>query len=154
MASGSLLALRSAVATLFLGAAFSQATAAQVSYVSGITKVATGEAAKDAIQDMKAGLRNLVTAQEAYYSDHNRYGRDVSRDNRDQVFILPPPGVTLSLTYVTTNAWTARATHEWLPGLSCVIFVGKIPPSRTIQTATGRLEATTEGAPACDQPTD
>jgi hypothetical protein len=99
---------------------------------------------------MISALRNLVTAQEAYYSDNNAYGHILSRDDRRQVFILPPPGVTLTLTYATRSSWTARATHEWLYGVSCVIFIGQVPPSRMLRTAADRRAASEEGVPTCD----
>lgn len=139
-------------AVLLVVLSLSTPAAAQTSSVSGITRSATGKLAVELSNDMATGLRNLVTAQETYFSDHNAYGRLLSRDDRSLVFLLPPPGVTLTLTYVTTNAWTARAFHQWMVGVSCVISVGKIPPSRVIRTTAAKLVPTEEGVPVCDPP--
>jgi hypothetical protein len=139
-------------AVLLIAIPLSRPLGAQTSSVSGITRSATGELAAALFKDMASGLRQLVTAQEMYFTDHNTYGFLLSREDRAAVFILPPPGVTLTLTYATRSAWTARATHEWMLGVSCVIAVGEIPPSRVIRTAAARLAPGAEGVPVCDPP--
>lgn len=126
--------------------------AAQVSSVSGPPRGLSPELIADLLQDMKASLRNLVTAQETYFSDHNTYGKVLSRDNQAAVLIEPAAGVTLTLTYATAESWAGRATHDWLPGMSCVISVGAVPPSRILRTTAQRLEPSEEAVPVCDQP--
>lgn len=126
--------------------------AGQVSSVTGPPRGLSPELIADLLQDMKASLRNLVTAQEMYFSDHNTYGKVLSRDNQAAVLIEPAAGVTLTLTYATAGSWAGRATHDWLPGMSCVISVGAVPPSRVLQTTAQRLEPREEGVPICDQP--
>jgi hypothetical protein len=125
---------------------------AQTSDVTGPAAPPSTEVAAALVKDMYASLRNLIVSQENFYSDHNEYGHTLSLTDSAQVQILPRPAVTLTLTYVTRNAWTARATHSALPGLSCVIFIGKIPPSRQLKTRDlGRLPEE-ESVPVCDDP--
>src|SRR5262249_2697731 len=102
------------------------------------------------LKDMTASLRNLIVSQENFYSTHNVYGKILSLNDTLLVQIQPRPDVTLTLTYVTRNAWTARATHPALPGLSCVIYVGVIPPSRTLKTRDQGSTPSEDGAVACD----
>jgi hypothetical protein len=102
---------------------------------------------------MSTDLRNLSTAQEVYFADHARYGTllgapgDTSRVQMD-----PSPGVSVTLTYSTRTSWTARAVHDWLPGRSCVIAVGAIPPSRVIRTSKDGRVPTQEAQATCDAP--
>jgi prepilin-type N-terminal cleavage/methylation domain-containing protein len=83
---------------------------------------------------MKSDLRNLVTAQENYLAENQKYTTDlgssyhVSPGNR-------PPAITL-----TTDGWTATMTGTNTLQ-QCAVFVGStpLPP------------ATREGAPACEK---
>jgi hypothetical protein len=126
--------------------------AAQTSTVTGPPGQPSPEVAAAYVKDMAASLRNLIVSQEGYYSDHNEYGRTLSLTDSQLVIIQPRPGVTLTLTYVTRNAWTARATHAALPTLSCVIYIGTIPPSRALKTRDQGRVPSDEGSPACDKP--
>lgn len=137
-------------AALLLPICLASHLAAQTSSVSGPQMAITPEVAGVLFASMAADLRNLVTAQESYFSDHNSYGRVLSSTNAGQVLIRPSPGVTLTLTYVTANSWTGRANHEWLGGSSCVIAVGTVAPSRIPRTATEGHVADAEGVPICD----
>jgi hypothetical protein len=125
---------------------------AQTSSVSGPPRELSGELVAELLQDMKASLRNLVTAQEMYFSDYNTYGKVLSRQDGGTVVIAPAAGVTLTLTYATASSWTGRATHDWLPGMSCVIFVGNVPASRQMRTTLQGLSPKTEASPVCDRP--
>jgi hypothetical protein len=124
---------------------------AQTSSVTGPPMQVTAEITKLLLASMVSDLRNLVTAQEEYFSNTNRYGRTLSSGDRSQVYIVPSPGVTLTLTYVTINTWAARANHEWLRW-SCVITIGEVAPSRIPRTAVQGLMPKEEGSPICDQP--
>jgi hypothetical protein len=42
----------------------------------------------------------------------------------------PPPGVSLAFGYADSFGWSATASHVQLPGKTCVIWVGRIPPER------------------------
>lgn len=125
---------------------------AQVSSVSGPPMQADSALAALLIDSMRSSLRDLATAQEGYFADHTRYGRVLGKAGRNLVVLAPPPGVTVTLTYATSNSWAARATHTWLPGRSCVAWVGEVPPSRQPVTAGSRRNATEEGMAACDPP--
>jgi hypothetical protein len=124
----------------------------QTSSVSGPPMTVSAEIARTLITTLTADLKKLVVAQESYFSNHNAYGKVLSSGNPQQVVIEPAPGVTLTLTYVTTNSWAGRATHEWLPGRSCVITVGAVPDSRIPRTTDQRLAPREEGRPICDRP--
>ena len=80
---------------------------------------------------MKADLKNLVPAGEAYFSDNNSYTG----------FPAAPTGsagVTLAVTASATG-WSATATHDNLgSGVTCAIYVG------TVTVPTG---LTAEGSP-------
>ena len=125
--------------------------AAHTSSVGGPRMSITPEVARVLFASMAADLRNLVTAQENYFADHNSYSRMLSTTNSSQVVIRPSQGVTLTLTYVTANTWTGRANHEWLGKSSCVIAVGKVAASRIPRTATLGRVGDTEGSPVCDE---
>lgn len=124
---------------------------AQTSSVSGPPMQITPEIAASLLASMASDLRSLVTAQEEYYSNNARYGRVLSSADRSKVYIIPSPGVTLTLTYVTINTWAARANHEWMRW-SCVITVGQVAQSRIPSTAVQGLLPKQEGSPVCDQP--
>jgi len=134
---------------LLLGAA-TEASGRQISSVKGPRMEVSPEIAAILYAGMVADLRALVVAQESYFADNNSYGRALSTSSRRQVYIRPRPGVTLALTYVTANTWAGRATHEWLPGRSCVITVGDVAPSRIPRTTQQGLEPREEGVPLCD----
>ena len=122
---------------------------AQTSSVTGPPMQVSADIAELLLETMAADLRNLVVAQEQHFADNNRYGRTLSNSDRRQVYIVPSPGVTLTLTYVTMNSWAGRANHEWLR-LSCVIAVGDVPPSRIPRTAANGQAPKEEGHPICD----
>lgn len=135
---------------LCLGA--STSALAQTSSVTGPRIEVTPDIARVLYESMASSLRNLVVAQELYFADNNTYGRTLSDRRRQEVYIEPAPGVTVTLTYVTRGSWAGRATHEWLPGRSCVIVVGEVPASRVPHTAGQGLPPQEEGSPICDQP--
>ena len=122
---------------------------AQTSSVAGPPMQVSADIATLLLESMAADLRNLVVAQEQHFADNNRYGRTLSSTDRRQVYIVPSPGVTLTMTYVTMNSWAGRANHEWLRW-SCVIVVGDVPPSRIPRTAVNGLPPKEEGRPICD----
>lgn len=91
------------------------------------------------VAKMKSDLRNLATAQEAYYYDNSTYysgavpGPGLAFD--------PSSGVLIVLSGVTATGWAGRATHLQAPGRSCALFVGTAPPV---------APATTDGEVACN----
>jgi hypothetical protein len=91
---------------------------------------------------VRSDLRNLVTAQEAYYADHARYGTSL-----EAIKFIPSRGVTLAFTVTEPNGWAARATVAALRG-SCVIWVG-LEKEKRPRTAADSI-VPNEGTPRCD----
>jgi hypothetical protein len=124
---------------------------AQTSTVRGPPAQLTAEMAKQLLESMADDLRRLVTAQEQYFARNSRYGHALSNSDHNQVYIVPSPGVSLTLTYVTTGTWAARANHQWLRW-SCVIIIGPVAPTRIPKTTVGGFAPTEAGEPICDTP--
>jgi len=87
---------------------------------------------------MKADLRNLATAQEAFLHDQGTYYGGPLPDAG--LAFAPSTAVSLSLAGVTQSGWQATATHSQTTRV-CAIFQG---------TASPVYPATKEGVPACD----
>ena len=82
---------------------------------------------------MKSDLRNLVTAEDAYFADSTRYTTSLGTE------FSTTSGVTGPEISLTPDGWTAKVSHTSTI-YTCAIFVGRkpLPP------------ATIEGTPACD----
>ena len=89
--------------------------------------------------NMKADLRNMAAAQEAYLYDHATYYAG-SVPNAQLAF-APSVGVTVTLSDVSAGGWAASTAHSNLPGVTCALFVG---------VAGAPSPATVEGQIACD----
>jgi type II secretion system protein G len=91
--------------------------------------------AKAYIASMKSDLRNLVTAEEAYFADSVKYTTDlgtafaVTTGNQD------PPTIAL-----TGDGWTATLTNVNYAGHTCAIYIG----------STAKAPAGKEGEPKCN----
>ena len=105
---------------------------------------------KAVVASMKSDLRNLVTAEEAYFSDYTTYvggnasnlaGTATQADPNLQ--FVPSAGVTIAIAATAGQGYSATATHNGLPaGRQCAIFVGAgIAPV---------APATVEGEPKCN----
>jgi hypothetical protein len=98
------------------------------------------------IVSMRTDLRNLVTAQEAYFIDHERYfaGTLSSADSAGAVdnYFRPSEGVTITVGVGldVDSGWrfSAGATH-WAVNVTCAVYVGEPP----------RPPASVEGEPGC-----
>jgi len=81
---------------------------------------------KTNVTTMKTDLRNLVTSQESYLSEHGTYYDGA----------VPAPGlsftassaVTLTVTQASQSGWAATAVHQGAPGWTCAVFVGDATP--------------------------
>jgi len=86
---------------------------------------------------LKSDLRNLVTAQEAYFDNYASYTSSIST-----TLFQSSSGVTYTVSTATATGWNGTATHVGLVGASiagCHIAVG-----------TGETTSTeNEGAPYC-----
>ena len=85
------------------------------------------------IASMKTDLRNLVSAEEAYFSDSLAYTSDLGTD-----FAVTSGNSTPAIT-LTDDGWTATMTNANTPANSCAIFIGSTPVA----------PATAEGVPTC-----
>ena len=86
---------------------------------------------------VKADLRNLVTAEEAYFSDNTTYTAALATTQYN-----PSKGVTYRVSAATGTGWAATATHTGLVGASitgCHIAIGAGETTTTEN----------EGAPYC-----
>ena len=89
------------------------------------------------VASMKSDLRNLVTAQEAYFSDRTSY---TTTGGLGEAY-KASAGVTVTVTSPTGTGWSATSTHQALPSTSsCFIYVGSV-------SSTG---GAAEGEPKCD----
>ncbi len=70
---------------------------------------------------LKSDLRNLATAQEAYFYDNTVYATATT-----QLAYGQSPGVVLTITTATGSGWSARATHPASYPLTCALFQGNV----------------------------
>ena len=70
------------------------------------------------LASMKSDLRNLVTAQEAYFSDYTTYS-----DNQGALIYQPSSGVTVDIDDFEGSGWHATAAHNGT-SKTCDIWVG------------------------------
>ena len=100
------------------------------------------------IASMKSDLRNLVTADEAYFADSVKYSTSISCANpptAGAVAFCTTTGNTLGTVTVGTGTqagWTVNVSNS-NTAKSCAIFVGAVTPSAPATTASS------EGAPVC-----
>lgn len=89
-----------------------------------------------AVAAMQSDLHHLVSAQEAYVSDHGVYAGDPGDLEMDLT-----AGVAVTIE-VDSSGWTARAEHAQAPGQECAVAMGEIEPFSP---------ATTSGLIACSE---
>jgi len=85
---------------------------------------------------MKSDLRNLLTAEEAFFADSAAYTTDVTKLNIKVSTNVSSPAIVLK-----TGGWVATVTHSMLPsGNECGIAMNTTNPTNT---------SIGEGEPAC-----
>ena len=92
---------------------------------------------------MKSDLRNLVTAEESFFSDSGRYATApvAVGSTTPGLQFATSTGVVLTTPIVVGQGfWTARVTHSQIPNFSCGIGVNTANP---VVTTAG------DGEPAC-----
>ena len=100
------------------------------------------------IASMKSDLRNLVTAEEAYFADSIKYQVTTSCTNpapAGQVSFCPTTGNTLGTITTGTGTqagWTGSITNI-NTSKSCAIYVGAVTPTAPATASNS------EGAPVC-----
>ena len=81
---------------------------------------------KAVVASMKSDLRNLASAQEAYWVENRTYYGGAIPGGGFQ--FNPTSGVTIVIVNFTDAGWSARATGLPLTTTECVIFYGTTPP--------------------------
>jgi prepilin-type N-terminal cleavage/methylation domain-containing protein len=74
---------------------------------------------------LRADLRNLASAQEAYFNDFSWYTADTA-----QLKYTTSSGVVITIIAATQGGWSAKATHPQSFPLTCSIYSGMVssPP--------------------------
>jgi prepilin-type N-terminal cleavage/methylation domain-containing protein len=104
---------------------------------------------KAVLASMKSDLRNLVTAQEAFFSDNQDYAGTYGPAQKNGVggagvvAFVPSANNVIAFSNVTAGGWAGEATNPTLQGAikKCGVFVGG--------AAAPNGAVTNEGAPAC-----
>ena len=106
---------------------------------------------KAVVASMKSDLRNLVTAQEAFFSDNNDYAGGINATTQTngvggagRVVFTPSTGNTVTITYINAAGWSAVATNPAVTTAptTCGVFTGPVANAPN-------AAVTQEGAPAC-----
>lgn len=84
---------------------------------------------------LRADLRNLITAQEAYFYDNSTYTANLTDLN-----LRVTTGVTITFGAATAGGWSARVTHPMAWPIQCAVFFGSVA---------AYSPATSEGLIAC-----
>jgi type IV pilus assembly protein PilA len=75
------------------------------------------------VSAIKSDLRNLMSAQEAYYYDYQTYADDLAK-----LSVNRSPRVILQIYDADVKGWAATATHPQAYPLTCGVFVAGAPP--------------------------
>ena len=86
---------------------------------------------------MKSDLRNLVTAEESFFSDSGSY---VIYGDTTKLKFKPSTGVSTPVVAVGAGYWSATVTHSQIPNFTCGIGVN---------TANNIVGTAGDGEPAC-----
>ena len=86
---------------------------------------------------IKSDLRNLATAQEAYFYDHSTYATDENDLNYHR-----SPGVVTDIVSGNVQGWSASAHHPAADPLTCGISFGNAPNPVAPGTAEGAIGCT------------
>ena len=92
-----------------------------------------------AVATLRSDLRNLVTAQEAYFVDHATYAISL----RQLQSYRASPSVTVVILTSSDSSHSEIAISDKVPGLVCAMFVGNAPKPFGV----GK-----EATPACHTP--
>ena len=102
---------------------------------------------KSYVTAMKSDLRNLATAEEAFFADSGYYTATVTGKKKRQAMVTgnglvfdPSTGVSDPLVTVGQGTWSATVTHAQVPNFTCGIAVNTTNP---VDASAG------EGTPAC-----
>ena len=99
---------------------------------------------KAVLASMKSDMRNLVTAEEAYFSDYNQFvGAIAATQTAAAAAFVPSTGNVIAFTAATPTGWAATVTNPAVTGVpaTCGVFIGS--------AARPNAAVTNEGSPAC-----
>lgn len=82
--------------------------------------------AKAHLAKMKSDLRNLATAQEAYFNENNTYYSGALPNT--QLVYSSSPMVVMTLSDVSAAGWAAKATAPSVTTKECALFLGAAAP--------------------------
>jgi hypothetical protein len=87
---------------------------------------------------MQTALRTLVSAEEAYFETSYAYTTNLNDLEWD-----PTPLVTIQITEVSGNGWSAKATHQ-MTTIECGVYVGSgtAPPPGVPDSGNGVISCT------------
>ena len=88
----------------------------------GVPKFANSKS-KGYVTAMKTDLRNLLNAEESFFSDSARY-----TSNLTSLGFRPSPGATPPAINVYAGSWTATNSHTQLGGVQCAIGANTTNP--------------------------
>lgn len=88
------------------------------------------------VAQMKSDLKNLATAEEAFFYDSTFYTSSLAALNN----FNSSTGVTLTIVTASPGGWSARAVHAQTPR-QCVLFEGNAP-ALAPATVEGRITCT------------
>ncbi len=106
--------------------------------VIAIPKFATSKGST-AMAVQKGDLRNMATAQEAYYGDNNVYYAGAVPSAA--LLYNPSKGVTMTITAADNTGWAATSAYTSITTRTCAMFEGSVAPP---------APATVEGVIACN----
>lgn len=96
--------------------------------ISGPTLLGESPSDEEAVfRILSQQLKLLIAAQDQVRLERGGFAMAFGRGEQAVTFV-PPAGVSLSFGYADSFGWTATATHTLLPGRSCVVWVGRVPP--------------------------
>ena len=72
---------------------------------------------------MRSDLRNLTTAEEAYFYDHTKYTTSL-----DSMYVTPSHGDVITVTEATVSGWSATSQNPESWPHFCAIFLGSATP--------------------------
>jgi prepilin-type N-terminal cleavage/methylation domain-containing protein len=109
---------------------------------------------KAVVASMKSDLRNLVTTQEAFFSDNQDYAATLGAAQVNgaggTAAFTPSSGNVITVNYTDAAGWSATVINPAVPATSvpntCGIFVGD---AATYSGGAGLAATDIEGAPKC-----
>ena len=100
---------------------------------------------KAVIASMKSDMRNLVTAEEAYFADNNTFAGTIgATQTATAAAFVPSKGNVVVVSGNTATGWKATVTNPAVAGATpanCGIYIGT--------ASAPNAAVTSEGAPGC-----